>query len=40
MLGEILSNPKYAKNAAEKRAVIESERGAEAACDAIEKTLQ
>jgi len=40
MLGEILSNPKYAKNAAEKCAVIESERGAEAACDAIEKTLQ
>jgi len=40
MLGEILSNPKYAKNAAEKCAVIESERGAEAACDAIEETLQ
>ena len=40
MLGDILSNPKYAKNASEKRAIVESERGAEAACDAIEKTLQ
>ena len=40
MLAEILSNPKYAKNAAEKRAIVENERGAEAACDAIEKTLR
>ncbi|MFL6467219.1 MAG: glycosyltransferase [Pyrinomonadaceae bacterium] len=40
MLDGILSDSKYAKNAAEKRAIIETERGAEAACDAIEKTLR
>jgi rhamnosyltransferase subunit B len=40
MLSDILADPKYSENAIEKRAIVETERGAEAACDAIERTLQ
>jgi UDP:flavonoid glycosyltransferase YjiC (YdhE family) len=40
LLSDILANPEYADTAKEKAAVIENERGAAAACDAIEATLK
>ena len=40
LLSDILANPAYAVKAKEKAAVIETEGGAAAACDAIEKTLR
>ena len=40
LLEKILSDPKYATNAAKKAAIIETEGGAAAACDEIEKILE
>jgi rhamnosyltransferase subunit B len=40
MLSGILADPKYSENAIAKRAIVETERGAKSACDAIEKMLQ
>lgn len=39
-LGELLTNPKYAAKAAEIGRIIQTENGAIAACDAIEKQLE
>jgi UDP:flavonoid glycosyltransferase YjiC (YdhE family) len=40
LLNNIVNDPSYAKKAAEKRAIIQTEGGTSAACDAIEDTLR